>query len=75
MNNVPVDTLDADILILGAGTDGRSPLMLSLLAVLVAPNVSALAYRMLPAAPRPPQPRARGAAPHRRARAPRPRRR
>ena len=39
--------------VIGAGTDGRSPWMLALLAVLVAPNVFALAYRMLPAAPRP----------------------
>ena len=41
--------------VIGAGTDGRSPWMLALLAVLVAPNVFALAYRMLPAAPRSPQ--------------------
>jgi sulfoxide reductase heme-binding subunit YedZ len=38
--------------VVGAGTDGRSPWMLALLAVLVAPNVFALAYRALPAAPR-----------------------
>lgn len=38
--------------VIGAGTDGRSPWMLALLTVLVAPNVFALAYRMLPAAPR-----------------------
>ena len=37
--------------VVGAGTDGRSPWMLVLLAVLVAPNVFALAYRMLPASP------------------------
>jgi sulfoxide reductase heme-binding subunit YedZ len=48
--------------VIGAGTDGRSPWMLALLTMLVAPNVFALAYRMLPAAPRPararsPQPR------------------
>ena len=40
--------------VVGAGTDGRSPWMLALLTVLVAPNVFALAYRMLPAAPRVP---------------------
>jgi hypothetical protein len=41
--------------VVGAGTDGRSPWMLALLTVLVAPNVFALAYRTLPAAPRRPQ--------------------
>jgi DMSO/TMAO reductase YedYZ heme-binding membrane subunit len=41
--------------VIGAGTDRRAPWMLALLAVLVAPNVFALAYRMLPAAPRAPQ--------------------
>lgn len=46
---------------LGAGTDGRSPWMLALLAVLVAPNVFALAYRILPAAPRISRARAPGA--------------
>lgn len=35
--------------VLGAGTDGRSPWMLALLTALVAPNVFALTYRMLPA--------------------------
>jgi sulfoxide reductase heme-binding subunit YedZ len=40
---------------IGAGTDGRSPWMLALLTTLVAPNVFALAYRILPAAPRPAQ--------------------
>jgi predicted ferric reductase len=40
---------------LGAGTDGRSTWMLALLAILVTPNVLALAYRLLPAAPRTPQ--------------------
>jgi predicted ferric reductase len=38
--------------VIGAGTDARSPSMLGLITVLVAPNVFALAYRMLPAAPR-----------------------
>jgi sulfoxide reductase heme-binding subunit YedZ len=38
--------------VVGAGTDGRSPWMLALLAVLVAPNVYALSFRMLPAPPR-----------------------
>ena len=33
--------------VIGAGTDGRSPWMLALLAALVAPNLFALAYRML----------------------------
>ena len=47
--------------VIGAGTDGRAPWMLALLAVLVAPNVFALAYRMLPAAPRTPQGRTRSA--------------
>jgi sulfoxide reductase heme-binding subunit YedZ len=41
--------------VIGAGTDGRSPWMLALLAVLVTPNVFALAFRMLPAAPRAPR--------------------
>jgi sulfoxide reductase heme-binding subunit YedZ len=40
--------------VVGAGTDGRSPWMLALLAVLVTPNVFALAYRTLPAEPRAP---------------------
>jgi methionine sulfoxide reductase heme-binding subunit len=40
--------------VVGAGTDGRSPWTLALLTVLVAPNVFALAYRMLPAAPHAP---------------------
>ena len=40
--------------VVGAGTDGRSPWMLALLAVLVAPNVFALTYRLVPAAPRAP---------------------
>jgi sulfoxide reductase heme-binding subunit YedZ len=40
--------------VIGAGTDGRAPWMLALLALLVTPNVFALAYRMLPAAPRVP---------------------
>jgi sulfoxide reductase heme-binding subunit YedZ len=41
--------------VVGAGTDGRSSWMLALLTMLVAPNVFALTYRMLPAAPRAPQ--------------------
>ena len=41
--------------IIGAGTDGRSPWMLALLTTLVAPNIFALAYRILPRAPRPAQ--------------------
>ena len=41
--------------VIGAGTDGRSTWMLALLTMLVAPSVFALAYRMLPAAPRPAQ--------------------
>jgi sulfoxide reductase heme-binding subunit YedZ len=49
--------------VIGAGTDGRSWWMLALLTVLVAPNVFALAYRMLPARPRPPSSRAPGARP------------
>lgn len=40
--------------VIGAGTDGRSAWMLGLLIVLTAPNVFALAYRVLPAAPRTP---------------------
>ena len=42
--------------VVGAGTDGRSPWMLALLTTLVTPNVFALAYRVLPAAPRTPHP-------------------
>jgi methionine sulfoxide reductase heme-binding subunit len=42
--------------VVGAGTDGRSPWMFLLLAVLVAPNVFALTYRMLRAQPRPARP-------------------
>ena len=41
--------------IIGAGTDGHSPWMLALLTTLVAPNIFALAYRILPTAPRPAQ--------------------
>ena len=41
--------------VIGAGTDGRSTWMLALLTMLVAPSVFALAYRMLPPAPRPAQ--------------------
>ena len=41
--------------VVGAGTDGRAPWMLALLAALVAPNVFALTYRMLAAAPRAPR--------------------
>lgn len=41
--------------VIGAGTDGHSPWMLALLTALTAPNVFALAYRMLPAAPRMPK--------------------
>jgi methionine sulfoxide reductase heme-binding subunit len=52
--------------VVGAGTDGRSPWMLALLTVLVAPNVFALAYRMLPAAPRTPQQAPRPAGPQHR---------
>jgi predicted ferric reductase len=36
--------------VVGAGTDSRSPWMLALLAVLVAPNVFGVAYRMPPRA-------------------------
>jgi predicted ferric reductase len=43
--------------VIGAGTDARSPWLLALLTVLVAPNVFALAYRLLPAPPRPRSPR------------------
>jgi sulfoxide reductase heme-binding subunit YedZ len=43
--------------VIGAGTDGHTPWMLALLAVLVAPNVFALAYRMLPSAPSSPRSR------------------
>jgi sulfoxide reductase heme-binding subunit YedZ len=49
--------------VIGAGTDGRSSWMLALLTVLVAPNVFALAYRMLPAAPRTPRGRSQSARP------------
>ena len=49
--------------VIGAGTDGRSTWMLALLTMLVAPNVFALAYRMLPAAPRPAQARSPNARP------------
>jgi sulfoxide reductase heme-binding subunit YedZ len=49
--------------VVGAGTDGRSPWMLTLLAVLVAPNVFALAFRMLPAAHRSPKERSQSARP------------
>lgn len=41
--------------VLGAGTDARSPWMLGLLTVLVAPNVFALVYRVLPAPRRAPR--------------------
>jgi methionine sulfoxide reductase heme-binding subunit len=51
--------------VIGAGTDGRAPWMLALLAVLVAPNVFALAYRMLPAAPRAPRGRSGSVGPRR----------
>jgi sulfoxide reductase heme-binding subunit YedZ len=37
--------------VIGAGSDGSARWMLALLAVLVAPNIFVLAYRMLPAAP------------------------
>ena len=37
---------------IGAGTDGRSGWMLTMLTVLTAPVVFGLAYRMLPAPPR-----------------------
>ncbi len=50
--------------VIGAGTDGRSTWMLALLTTLVAPNVFALAYRMLPTTPRPTQPRSPNARPH-----------
>jgi methionine sulfoxide reductase heme-binding subunit len=43
--------------VIGAGTDGRSTWMLAVLTMLVAPSVFALAYRMLPATPRPAQAR------------------
>ena len=43
--------------VIGAGTDGRSTWMLAVLTMLVTPSVFALAYRMLPAAPRPAQTR------------------
>jgi sulfoxide reductase heme-binding subunit YedZ len=49
--------------VIGAGTDGRSPWMLALLTALVAPNIFALAYRMLPAAPRPAEARSPHARP------------
>jgi sulfoxide reductase heme-binding subunit YedZ len=49
--------------VIGAGTDGRSPWMLALLTALVAPNVLALALRMLPTAPRPARPRPPSARP------------
>ena len=49
--------------VIGAGTDGRSTWMLALLTVLVAPNVFALAYRMLPGAPRPNRARSPNARP------------
>jgi sulfoxide reductase heme-binding subunit YedZ len=44
--------------VVGAGTDARSPWMLALLAVLVAPNVFGLAYRVLPRSAARPRPRA-----------------
>ena len=39
--------------VIGAGTDGHSPWMLALLTALVAPNIFALAYRMLRGRPKP----------------------
>ncbi|HWK28715.1 MAG TPA: hypothetical protein VNS09_19280 [Solirubrobacter sp.] len=47
--------------VIGAGTDGRSPWMLALLTFLLAPNVFALVYRMLPSASRTPESRTPGA--------------
>lgn len=38
--------------VIGAGTDGRSAWMLAMLAILTAPSVFALSYRLLPSAPR-----------------------
>jgi len=49
--------------VIGAGTDGHAPWMLALLTMLVAPNTLALAYRLLPAAPRPAQAPRRMASP------------
>jgi len=43
--------------VIGAGTDGRSTWMLAVLTMLVTPSVFVLAYRRLPAAPRPAQTR------------------
>ena len=51
--------------VIGAGTDGRSTWMLAVLTMLVTPSVFVLAYRRLPAAPRPAQTRSPKSPPRR----------